>query len=137
MDLFRCSKPDNKKWDQNQKLIMNQKAERLQQLLVQKYGGIYVQKMLETMVNDMPVGPVIDEMCESFYGIIKNYPVESVAWFANGLQNVPFNVLNQNEKESFVMNMSQHSIEDNWDYYSGFFNKYIQRCYKFSCRNGV
>lgn len=137
LELFRRSKPskaNSEKTSDFDMEILNQKAERLRKLLRENYGKVYVKNMMESLPKDTPVTPIIEEMKQAFFGILRHYPEESVEWFYYGLQEIPLSILNQAEKESFLYNVKDNPIVNDLDYYEGFFGKYVSRSYKYNIR---
>jgi hypothetical protein len=86
LELFRNSKPKGPKGatPENVQILYN-KAEPLRNILVTKYAPLYVKRMLESIPKDYPVRAICDEMQECWFGILRNYPQESVLWFQQGL----------------------------------------------------
>ncbi len=89
---------------------------------------------MESLPKDTPVGAIIEEMKQTFLGILRHYPKESVEWFYYALQEIPLSVLNEAEKESFLYSVKDNPVIDDLDYYEGFFGKYVSRSHKYNIR---
>jgi hypothetical protein len=103
--------------------------ESLNELLVnQGQGSQMVNTMVRHIIDDYPERIVRDFIEDVFIQVISNLRLISVEWFYNALTEIPLNILNSAEKESFIVNLKNKEYIHDKQYYSDFFDKLYKRC---------
>lgn len=97
-------------------------------LLSGAYGLEVVKSIVQVLVNNFPQRVVCKFMDDVLINVITNLREQSVNWFIDSLREIPQSILNNGEKESFIMNLSAKPYEEHKDYYSEFFDKFYKRC---------
>lgn len=92
------------------------------------YGQQITTPLMMLFVEATP-SSILGEFIEDiFLEILKNFREPAVQWFTHALMAVPQQILNNGEKESFILNMRQKPYQQHDTYYKEFFEKYFKRC---------
>ena len=78
---------------------------------------------------------LIDFIDDIFIEILSNFRLQSVQWFTKSLVDVPQQILNNGEKNSFIINLQSKDYEQNKRFYREFFDKYYKRCKLYVTKN--
>lgn len=101
----------------------------LQELLVnQGVGFQVVNRMIKHVIDDYPERTIREFIDDVFMQVIANLRLISVEWFYDVLTEMPLNILNTGEKESFIVNLKEKDYLVEKQYYSDFFDKLYRRC---------
>ena len=103
-------------------------------LLKEKYGCLILKNTIVEMYKDYPSDKLIDYIDDLIALILTNFREDSVQWFIETFKEVPQAVINNGEKNSFILNLSQKPYDDNREYYKDFFEKFYKRCRTYNSR---
>lgn len=87
-----------------------------------------LKRMIVFIVRDYPEHVIRSYIIDVLVQIIQCLRAFSIDWFAHTLQTeVPANILNDGEKQSFVENLKLRDYSGNKQYYNDFFEKLCKR----------